>query len=62
MRSPFALSLLLLVVTGASCVAPQDTVRVYFGTGARGDDAGVYLSTLDRKTGELTPPRHVAWL
>lgn len=34
--------------------------RVYFGTEARGDQAGVYLSTLDLENGALTPPRHVA--
>ena len=59
MRRSQALSL-LLVVASASCAAPPETVRVYFGTEARGDAAGVYLSTLDLETGELTPPRHVA--
>lgn len=34
-----------------------DTMHVYFGTYTRGDSEGIYVSTIDMKTGQLSKPK-----
>ncbi len=56
-------ALLAALVASASFASePEKTVPVYLGTGAKGEEAGIYLSELDLLSGDLAPPRHVATL
>jgi 6-phosphogluconolactonase len=59
--SAVALALMLVLCT---VVSPEPsgskTVRVYFGTTAKGKDAGIWSSVLNVTTGKLTEPQLVA--
>jgi 6-phosphogluconolactonase len=44
------------IVLLLSTTAAADTVRVYLGTYTRGESRGIYLTSLDRETGQLAPP------
>ena len=54
---------LALVLGTAVFSEPKDatTVRVYFGTSARGEDAGIWTGLLDPATGKLGAPTGFKW-
>ena len=42
------------VLSGCATTKPTENVRVYFGTSAKQEQCGVYMATLDIKTGSLS--------